>query len=97
MDVENANLWYRTGNKEKGREIAKFAFENICDNVDYYLSLPSKHFASVNGELQSALGYELRNLLDNLTANKEDDLAKEIEAKFNEYYSRYVNKAGVPK
>jgi hypothetical protein len=44
--------------------------------------------------LQSALGYELRNLLDNLTTSKEDDLVKEIDAKYNEYYARYMSKAG---
>lgn len=94
LDVENANLWYRVGNKEKGREVSKFAFDNIKDNVDYFFSLPAKFFPSVNGDLQSALGYELRNLLDNLTTSKEDDLVKEIDAKYNEYYARYMSKAG---
>ncbi len=94
MDIENANLWFRAGNKEKGREVTKFAFENIRDNVDYYFSLPAEYFQSVNSELQSALGYELRNLLDNLTRNNEDDLVKEIDAKYNEYYTRYMSKTG---
>jgi hypothetical protein len=94
LDVENADLWYRVGNKEKGREVSKFAFDNIKDNVDYFFSLPAKFFPSVNGDLQSALGYELRNLLDNLTTSKEDDLVKEIDAKYNEYYARYMSKAG---
>ena len=97
QDVENAALWYRVGNKEKGREIAKFAYDNIRNNVDYYLGLPAMYIPSVNQELQSALGYELKNLLDTLTENKEDDLVKEIETKYNEYYTRYVNKVGTPR
>jgi hypothetical protein len=96
-DVENANLWYLAGNKEKGREVSKFAFENIRDNVDYYLSLPAQHFPAVSSDFQFALGYELRNLLDNLTKNKEDELAKEVETKYNEYYGQYMNKVGGPK
>ena len=96
-DVENANLWFRAGNKEKGREVAKFAFESICNNVNYYLSLPSKYFPSVSQDFSYDEGYLLKNLLDNLTTNKEDDLAKEVDAKYNEYYTRYMSKVGGPK
>ncbi|TSA34234.1 MAG: hypothetical protein D4R64_12455 [Porphyromonadaceae bacterium] len=96
-DVENSNLWFRAGNKEKGQEVAKFAFEGIRDNLDYYLSLPAKYFPSVNNDIQYALGLEMRNLLDGLTANKEDDLVKVVEAKYNEYYTRYMSKIGGPK
>ncbi len=96
-DLDNANLWFRVGNKEKGREVAKFAFDGIKDNVDYFLSVPAQYFPSVNGDMQYALGYELRTLLDSLTANKEDELVKEIEAKYNEYYTRYMSKVGGPK
>ncbi|MCX6223296.1 MAG: DUF2723 domain-containing protein [Bacteroidia bacterium] len=95
QDIENANLWFRVGNKEKGREVAKFSFDNIRDNVDYYFSLPAKYFPSVNPDLQQALRYELPTLVENLTANKEDDLVKEIEAKSNEYLTRYMSKVGV--
>ncbi|MFA5816049.1 MAG: DUF2723 domain-containing protein [Bacteroidales bacterium] len=96
-DVENANLWFRAGNKEKGREVAKFAFDGIRDNVDYYLSLPAKYFPSVSNDFLSAVGYEMKTLLDNLTKNKEEDLVKEIEAKYNEYYARYMSKTGGPR
>ena len=94
IDVENAGLWYRAGNKEKGREVSKFAYDNIRNNVDYYLSLPAKYFPSVNSDLQQALRYELPTLLETLTKNNEDDLVKEIEAKSNEYYTRYMGKTG---
>lgn len=97
QDIENANLWFRTGNKEKGREVAKFAFDGIRNNVDYYLSLPLTYFPSVNNDCQYALRYELPTLLENLTANKEDDLVKEVEAKSSEYYTRYMSKVGGPK
>jgi len=97
QDVDNANLWYLAGNKEKGREVTKYAFESIKDNVDYYLSLPAQFFPSVNTDVQYALGYDMRNLLENLTKAKEDDLVKEIEAKYNEYYTRYVGKVGNPR
>jgi hypothetical protein len=94
QDIENADLWLQVGNREKGLEVAKFAFENIKDNIDYYLSLPAQYFPSVNNDLQYAIGYEMRNLLQYLTNNKEDDLLKEVEAKYNEYYTRYVGKSG---
>lgn len=94
QDVENANLWFRAGNKEKGREVSKFAFESIRNNVDYYLSLPAKFFPSVSNDFSYSVGLELKNLLDNLTVNKEDDLVKEVEAKYNEYYTRYMSKTG---
>jgi hypothetical protein len=97
QDIENTALWYRVGNKDMGRQIARFAYDNIRSNVDYYLSLPSGYIPAVNQELQSALGYELKNLLDTLTEYKEDDLVKEIETKYNEYYTRYVNKVGTPR
>jgi len=93
-DVENANLWFKAGNKEKGREVAKFAFENIRNNADYYLSMPGQYFQSVSQDFSYTVGYEMKNLLEYLTSNKEDDLAKEVEAKYNEYYTRYVSKVG---
>jgi hypothetical protein len=94
QDIENADLWLRVGNREKGLAVAKFAFESIKDNIDYYLSLPAQYFPSVNNDLQYAIGYEMRNLLQYLTNNKEDELLKEVEAKYNEYYTRYVGKSG---
>jgi uncharacterized membrane protein YeaQ/YmgE (transglycosylase-associated protein family) len=96
-DIETANLLFRIGNQEKGREMAKFAFENIRDNIDYYLSLPSQYFPSVSNDFQYAMGYEMRNLVDYLTQNKEDELAREVEDKYNEYYTRYVGKTGSPR
>jgi hypothetical protein len=97
QDVENADLWFRVGNREKGMEVAKFAYENMKDNINYYLSLPSQYFPVVNQDLQYAIGYEMRNLLQNLTKAKEDEMVKEVEAKYNEYYTRYVSKVGGPK
>lgn len=94
QDIENASLWFRTGNKEKGTEVAKFAFENIKDNVDYYLSLPAEYFGAVSNDFSTAVRYELPNLLETLTNNKVDDLAKEVEAKTSEYYNRYMSKTG---
>ncbi len=93
QDVENANLWFMLGNKEKGREVAKFAFDNIKNEADYYLSQPANFFPSVSDDLQYTL-YEMRNLTQWVTNSKEEDLAKEIEAKFNEYYSRFVTRTG---
>jgi hypothetical protein len=93
-DIENCSLWFRAGNKEKGLEVAKFAFENICDNVDYYFSLPSQYMPQVSSDLNQAIGYELRNLADGLTSNKELDLAKQVDAKYNDYASRYMSKTG---
>jgi hypothetical protein len=96
-DIENVNLWYRAGRPDKGLEVAKFAFENVKDNIDYYLSLPARYFPSVNNDFQYAMGYDLRNLMDFLSENKETEFAKEVEAKYNEYYTRYVGKAGTPR
>lgn len=93
QDVENSSLWFQTGNKEKGRDVAKFAYDNMKDNIDYYLGLPSKYFPSVSNDLQYAL-YEMRNLTEIVTNSKEEDLAKELEAKFSEYYTSFVNKTG---
>jgi hypothetical protein len=36
----------------------------------------------------------MRSLTQWVTENKEEDLAKEVEAKFNEYYSRFVTRSG---
>lgn len=93
-DLENASLWFKAGNKEKGLEASKFAFENITGNIDYYLSLPAKYFASVNSDFMQAVGYELKALIDNLTANKQDELLKEVESKYNDYYNRYMSRVG---
>ena len=93
QDVETANLWFKVGNKDKGREVAKFAFENIKDEADYYLSQPADIFPSVSDDLQYTL-YEMRNLTQWVTDGKEEDLAKEIETKFNEYYTRFVTRTG---
>ncbi|MFA6483709.1 MAG: DUF2723 domain-containing protein [Bacteroidales bacterium] len=96
-DVDNANLWYLAGNRDKAREVAKFSFDNISNNVDYYLSLPNNFFLSISNDFQYAVGYEMKNLLDCLTANKEDDLLKQVETKYNEYYTRYMSKSGNPR
>jgi uncharacterized membrane protein YhaH (DUF805 family) len=93
QDVETVNLWFKVGNKEKGRDLAKFAFENIKDEADYYLSQPADIFPSVSDDLQYTL-YTMRSLTQWVTENKEEDLAKEVEAKFNEYYSRFVTRSG---
>jgi hypothetical protein len=96
-DIENANLWSRCGNKEKGREVSRFALDGIRDNVKYYLSLPAKYFPSVSDDFGRAVGYELKTLAENLTANKEDDLATQAKEQYNEYYQRYMGKAGIRK
>ncbi len=93
QDVETVNLWFEAGNKEKGREVAKFAFENIKNQADFYLSQPADIFPSVSDDLQYVL-YEMRNLTQWVTNSKEEDLAKEIETKFNEYYTRFVTRTG---
>jgi hypothetical protein len=93
QDVETVNLWFKVGNKEKGRDLAKFAFENIKDEADYYLSQPADIFPSVSDDLQYTL-YTMRSLTQWVTENKEEDLAKEVEDKFNEYYSRFVTRSG---
>jgi hypothetical protein len=96
-DVETANLWYKAGNRDKGREAAKFAFDGIQDQADYYFSLPPEYFSSVNNDVQYVLGFDLRNLIQDLTDNKDDELEKEVEAKYNEYYTLYVNRMGMNK
>ena len=97
LDVETANLWYQAGDKVKGRDTAKFAFDNIRNKAEYYASLTPTFYQSVVGEMQSILVYELKNLLELLTTYKEDSMVKEIEAKYNEYYSSYMSKVGGPK
>jgi len=93
-DVDAGDIWFRLGNPEKGRETVKTAFESVKDNLDYYLSLPANLINSVSADIQNALGYEMRKLMQIAEDHKEDALLKEIEGKFNEYYSRYVNKTG---
>jgi hypothetical protein len=97
LDVELAELWYKAGNSAKGQQAIKFAFENIRDNVDYYMSLPANMFPSVTNELQQAMGYEFPQLIRIAQENKEDALYKEIDAKYNEYYNRYMGKVGKPR
>jgi hypothetical protein len=93
QDIENANLWFRVGNKEKGREVAKFAYANIKENADYYLGLPARYYPSVNSDLQYTL-YEMNNLVNDLTTLKEDELVQEIGTKFNEYFARFNTRNG---
>ena len=93
-DVDAGDIWFRLGNPEKGRETVKTAFESVKDNLDYYLSLPTNLINSVSADIQNALGYEMRKLMQIAEDHKENALLKEIEGKFNEYYSRYVNKTG---
>ncbi len=93
-DLESVDLWYRLGNTDKGREIAKYAFESIKDNIEYYLSLPTSKIASVKSELSNSLGYEMPQLRQFMLNHKEDAMMKEIETKYNEYYTRYVTKVG---
>jgi hypothetical protein len=97
LDVELAELWFKAGNSANGQKAIKFAFENIRDNVDYYMSLPANLFPSVSSELQQAMGYEFPQLIRIAQENKEDALYKEIDAKYNEYYNKYMGKVGNPR
>jgi hypothetical protein len=62
--------------------------------MDYHLSLPSDLVQSVNRDIQFIFAYELQPLMQILENNKEDELYKQVDDKYNEYYSRYMNKAG---
>ncbi|MDD4645027.1 MAG: hypothetical protein PHY99_03475, partial [Bacteroidales bacterium] len=92
QDVETATLWLRIGDKAKAREISKFSYEGICDNVDYFLSLPSNMFPDY--EFQVTMKYELDPLISALESAKEDDLAKEYSTKYSDYFTRYMSKRG---
>lgn len=93
-DLEAVELWYLVGNAEKGREVARYAFESIKDNVEYYLSLPASKIPSVMSELSNSLRYEMPQLRQFMQNQKEDAMMKEIEDKYNEYYTRYATKVG---
>ncbi|HBB92144.1 MAG: hypothetical protein A2X22_01925 [Bacteroidetes bacterium GWF2_49_14] len=97
LDIENAELWYRAGNSAKGLDAVKFAFENVRNNMTYYLSLPANLINSVNSDISNVMNYELPQLMRISQDYKEDALYKEIEARYNEYYSRYVGKVGKPR
>ncbi len=97
LDIENAELWYRAGNSAKGLDAVKFAFENVRNNMTYYLSLPANLITSVNSDISNVMNYELPQLMRISQDYKEDALYKEIEARYNDYYSRYVGKVGKPR
>lgn len=94
LDVDNMDLCFKVGDKEKGLNLAKFIFENIKDNMDYHLSLPSDLVQSVSRDIQFIFAYELQPLMQILETNKEDELYKQVETKYSEYYNRYMSKAG---
>ncbi len=94
LDVDNADLWYRAGDRAKGLEISKFIFENVRDNMDYYLSLPARLVLSMNNDIQFAFAYELQPLLQILENNNEEAFLQEVEAKYTDYYNRYMGKTG---
>jgi hypothetical protein len=97
LDIENAELWYRAGNSANGLKCVKFSFENVINNMNYYLSLPANLIASVNSDISNVMNYELPQLMRISQDYKEDALYKEIETRYNEYYSRYVGKVGKPR
>ncbi|MFO7616952.1 MAG: hypothetical protein R6V75_06845, partial [Bacteroidales bacterium] len=94
LDVDNVDLWYQAGDRGKGLETAKFVFDHVRDNMNYFLSLPSRFVLAMNQDIQFAFAYELQPLLQILENHGEEDLFKEVESKYNDYYNRYMAKTG---
>jgi len=91
-DIDNGSLWIRAGNKAKGVEVARYAFNELKSDLDYYLSLPANYFPSVDYDAQYAL-YQMKNMVESLSTAKEEELVKEFEPKLGELYTRYLSKS----
>ena len=94
LDVDNVDLWYQAGDRTRGLMEARNVFEYIRDQMDYFMNLPSRYVLAMNQDIQFTFAYELQPLLQILEKHDEQELYKEVEAKFNDYYNRYLTLTG---
>ncbi len=94
LDVASAEVWFKTGNTEKGIESLKIAFDGIKNNMDYFMSLGKQYIPAVSQKVQNAMAYELRDLIRIAEEHGQAEFKLEVEAKLNQYYTTYLQLIG---
>ncbi|MGA3014896.1 MAG: hypothetical protein ABSD71_12785, partial [Bacteroidales bacterium] len=87
-DAIYANLYYRAGEIEKANGIVKLIAKVYNEDLDYYYSFTGDFATAYKDDIQN--GLEMLHSLQMLAAqNKQDKLAKEMEAIFNRQVAKY--------
>lgn len=93
LDLSAADAWFKVGEMEKGKTGLENSFNYVVDQMEYFFSLPDRFFNSVGDTMYQSL-LELREQSRIANENGVDELAKNIEEKFNSYYSTYLSRTG---
>ena len=93
LDLSAADAWFKVGEMEKGKTGLENSFNYVVDQMEYFFSLPDRFFNSVGDTMYQSL-LELREQSRIANEYGVDELAKNIEEKFNSYYSTYLSRTG---
>lgn len=90
---EVVEAYFLCGQKEKARTLAEgiIAFQKA--DLDYFFSMPSRQFISVDYETRVALQL-MQEVLQLLHKEGEEEMVTRFEPEFNQYYMQYMQKSG---
>ncbi len=87
FNIFMADAYYKAGETEKANAMLKSLANNTAEQLEYYITLPSKFAGKVDNERDHhmAVAQELMKVLDN---NKQDALLNELNQKFQNILSK---------